>query len=80
MPSYKQVTFTTLELKGLLLRAEIQAKTTCPEIDRDPELAKAADNALDKLMRAHLGVGRKPSPPPSQPHRGPELNLRRVAR
>lgn len=79
MATYKQVSFTTLELKGLMLRAEIGCRTPCPEIDQDQVLAAAAESALDKLHRANLGMGPKGRPGRSVPKPRPEqgLDLRR---
>lgn len=76
MATNRQVSFTLLELKALLLRAEIGCRTPCPEIDRDSLLAEAGERALEKLHRANLGMGRKPTPP-INPVRGAEIDLRR---
>lgn len=79
MATNRQVSFTLLELKGLMLRAEIGCRTPCPEIDNDAVLAAAAELALEKLHRANLGMGKKgyPGRPTHTPRADQGLGLTR---
>ena len=68
MPTYHQLTFTTLELKGLWVRA------TGGDTSGDPLLDQSAESALDKVYRTEKGMPRKGFPPIT-PKRGADLDL-----
>lgn len=61
MATRKVISFTTLELKALWLRAELGSHVPCPELDRDPELKACSESALEKVYRQHMNMGPKPS-------------------
>lgn len=69
MPTYHQLTFTGLELKGLWVRA------TGGDTSADTLLDQAADHAVDKLYRTERGMPRK-GYAPITPVRGPDLDVR----
>lgn len=73
MPTWKTIAFTTLELKGLWLKATGATIT-------DETLDQAGENAIDKVYRAEKGMPRKANPePPGGKKAGPPLDLRRPA-
>lgn len=59
MPQWHQLSFTSLQLKGLWIRA------TGGTTEHDEILDRATDEAVDKLYRAEKGMGKKPGPPPA---------------